>query len=182
MLSSCSDALQSEVVSADNEQVLGRGEGKDNWWDKLPSDAWARFEKIEQQQQWFEVYLITDGIYAIYEMGQFEEVISYLILGDKRALLFDTGIGVGDMKKLVSNLTDLPVTVLNSHTHYDHVGGNYAFDDVYGTATDFTAKNAMGQANDQVREYVGPGGCGNRCQMASQWIITGSSHLKLPLS
>ncbi len=144
-----------EVVN--NQQVQGRGEGKDNWWDNLPRAHWDNFEKVEQDQDWFEVYKITEDIYAIYEMGQFEEAICYLILGSERALLFDTGIGVGAIKKLVSNLTDLPVSVLNSHTHYDHVGGNHYFDTIYGTSTEYTANHTMGRPNNEVREFVGPG-------------------------
>jgi hypothetical protein len=62
---------------------------------------------IEQEQDWFEVYRIEDGIFAIYEPGQFEEVISFLVTGDDRALLFDTGLGIGDIKRVVKQLTDL---------------------------------------------------------------------------
>lgn len=163
ILAACGDSSDisqsSDVVITENEQVQGRGEGKDQWWDNLPRAAWDEFELIDmpEDQDWFEVYKITDTIYALYEMGQFEEVISYLILGEERALLFDTGLGVGDMAGLVAALTDLPVSVLNSHTHYDHVGGNFAFENIYGTATDYTATNARGRANDVVKEFVGPG-------------------------
>jgi glyoxylase-like metal-dependent hydrolase (beta-lactamase superfamily II) len=54
-------------------------------------------------------------------------VISYLVVGRDRALLFDTGMGMSDIHAIVSALTDRPVVVLNSHTHVDHVGGNLAF-------------------------------------------------------
>ena len=93
-LAGCSDDSTTRVTPSidvvDNEQVQNRGAGKDNWWDKLPRPEWAAFERIEQDQEWFEVYLVADGIYAIYEPGQFEEVMSFLILGDDNALLFDT--------------------------------------------------------------------------------------------
>lgn len=148
---------QSDVAVTENQQVQGRGESKDNWWDNLPRAYWDKFERVDQDQDWFEVYKITESIYAFYEMGQFEEVISYLILGEEKALLFDTGIGVGDIKILVSSLTDLPVIVLNSHTHYDHVGGNHSFDTVYGVSTDYTAGHTKGRTNDEIREFVGPG-------------------------
>lgn len=149
----------SEITITENEQILGRGEGKDEWWDALPRAAWDGYELVElaEDQGWFEVYRVTDTIYGIYEMGQFEEAISYLILGEEKALLFDTGLGVGDMGSLVASLTDLPVSVLNSHTHYDHVGGNYQFERIYGLDTDYTAANARGKANADVREFVGPG-------------------------
>jgi len=57
-------------------------------------------------------------------------VISYLILGDERAVLLDTGMGIGDIRAEAERLTDLPVTVVNSHSHYDHVGDNHRFDKV----------------------------------------------------
>lgn len=162
-LSACAQeedaGTENAVVVTENNQVQGRGEGKDNWWDNLPREHWDNYERIDlvEAQDWFEVYKITDSIFALYEMGQFEEVISYLILGNKRALLFDTGIGVGDIGSLVAALTDLPVSVLNSHTHYDHVGGNHYFENIYGTSTQYTANHAKGRTNDEIKEFVGPG-------------------------
>ncbi len=144
-------------ATSNNQQVQGRGEGKDQWWDALPRAAWSEFKPLEQSQPWFEVYEIRPGVFAIYEPGQFEEVISYLIAGAERALLFDTGLGIGDMRGLVSELTDRDVVVLNSHTHYDHVGGNHAFDTVYGTDLDYTREHERGRPHDEVAEFVGEG-------------------------
>jgi hypothetical protein len=43
---------------------------------------------------WFQVYETADGVYAIVEPYQLQETISHLIVGQDRALLFDTGIGL----------------------------------------------------------------------------------------
>lgn len=51
----------------------------------------------------------------------------YLVLGEERALLVDTGMGVGSIKEVVDQLTTLPVTVINTHGHPDHAGGNAEF-------------------------------------------------------
>jgi glyoxylase-like metal-dependent hydrolase (beta-lactamase superfamily II)/membrane-bound inhibitor of C-type lysozyme len=143
--------------SASNEQVQNRGAGKDNWWDSLPRPEWSAFERIDQDQDWFEVYRIADGIFAIYEPGQFEEVISFLITGDEKALLFDTGLGIGDMKRVVEQLTDLEIVVLNSHTHYDHIGGNYQFETIWGRDTEYTQRRAAGSPPKAVAEFLKEG-------------------------
>lgn len=143
--------------SAENELVQNRGEGKDDWWDALPRAAWSAFTEVEQSQDWFEVYEIRAGLFAIYEPGQFEEVISYLLVGTEKALLFDTGLGIGDMRRVVAELTELEPIVVNSHTHYDHVGGNHQFSTVRGTESDYTAQNAEGRTPEDVAEFVGEG-------------------------
>ena len=74
-------------------------------------------------------------------------MISYRILGEMRALLFDTGIGVSDIVSLVAALTDLPVSVLNSHIHCDYVGANHYFKKIYGTLTKYTIDHSAGCAN-----------------------------------
>jgi glyoxylase-like metal-dependent hydrolase (beta-lactamase superfamily II) len=145
------------TATSDNQEVLNRGEGKDEWWNNLPRPAWSEFPRVEQSQEWFEVYEIRPGVLAIYEPGQFEEVISYLILGSERALLFDTGLGIGDMRRLVDELTEREVVVLNSHTHYDHVGGNHGFETIYGTDLEYTRAHEQGRAHEQVVEFVGDG-------------------------
>ena len=148
---------EASTRSASNEQVQNRGAGKDNWWDKLPRPEWSAFERVDQDQDWFEVYRIADGIFAIYESGQFEEVISFLVTGEDRALLFDTGLGIGDMKRVVEQLTDLEIVVLNSHTHYDHIGGNHQFDTIYGRDTEYTRSRAAGSQPDAVAEFLKEG-------------------------
>jgi len=100
------------------------------WYESLPRPSWKRFERIETDHPWFEVYRLPSDVYALYEPGQFEEVISYLVLGECRAALVDTGNGIGDMKGLVEELVDLPITVVNTHAHGDHIGMNHAFDEV----------------------------------------------------
>lgn len=55
----------------------------------------------------------------------------YLVEGRDRALLIDTGCGVGNIAAYVEARTALPLTVALTHGHYDHCGGMYRFDEVY---------------------------------------------------
>jgi glyoxylase-like metal-dependent hydrolase (beta-lactamase superfamily II) len=130
------------------------------WCKNLPRPAYSRLERISAPDAWFEVYRIRPGIFAIYEPHQLEEVISYLIVGENRALLFDTGMGIGNIQAVVAALTKLPVIVVNSHTHNDHVGDNWRFTDVYGMDTEFTRRNARGSKEDAQAELAPDEICG----------------------
>jgi hydroxyacylglutathione hydrolase len=81
----------------------------------------------ENDQKWFEVAEIADRIWAIRDKTQ---VASYLIEGKDKSLLIDTGWGIGNLKKLVETLTLLPVKVVFTHGHPDHVSGAYQFKDL----------------------------------------------------
>lgn len=131
------------------------------WCRALPRPEYKTLERVAVSDPWFEVYKVAPGVLAIYEPHQAEETIGYLILGDKRALLFDTGMGISDVKKTTAELTKLPIVVLNSHTHDDHVGGNWEFETVYGMDTEFTRTNAKGSRNDAQAEIAGDQICGD---------------------
>lgn len=127
-----------------------------DWCKSQPRPAYSKLERVKVTDQWFEVYKIRPGVFAIYEPRQFEEVISYLVIGTRKAILFDTGMGISNIKAVVEELTKLPVSVVNSHTHNDHVGDNWRFSEVYGMPTDFTRTNARGSTADAQAE-LGPG-------------------------
>lgn len=55
----------------------------------------------------------------------------YLLEGDEKALLIDTGYGVGNLRAFVEKLTDKPILVANTHFHPDHAAGNGEFEAVY---------------------------------------------------
>jgi glyoxylase-like metal-dependent hydrolase (beta-lactamase superfamily II) len=118
------------------------------WCQNLPRPAYSKLERVPVADPWFEVYRIRPEVFAIYEPHQLEEVISYLIVGTRKALLFDTGMGISNIQAVVAGLTKLPVSVVNSHTHNDHVGDNWRFSDIYGMDTDFTRANARGSKQD----------------------------------
>lgn len=78
---------------------------------------------------WFIARQVCDSIWAIEDPGQ---VTSYLVIGRVEAVLVDTGLGIGDIAKLVFEICGaLPRWVLNTHHHFDHVGGNPLFDKCY---------------------------------------------------
>jgi glyoxylase-like metal-dependent hydrolase (beta-lactamase superfamily II) len=129
---------------------------KPEWCRSLPRPEYKTLNRVPVDDPWFEIFQVVPQVFAIYEPHQAEETISYLILGEKQALLFDTGMGMGDIRKVTAELTHLPIIVLNSHTHDDHVGGNWQFETVYGMDTDFTRTNAKGSRQD-AQDELGPG-------------------------
>lgn len=84
--------------------------------------------RVWRRQDWFEIEELAPGVWAITEPFHHEWVRSHLVLGSDRAVLIDTGMGVGDLRAVVDELTSLPVTLINSHAHWDHIGGNHQFD------------------------------------------------------
>ena len=112
--------------------------------------------KAPSPDPWFEVYRLRPDTYAIYEPRQDQTVLSYLLLGSERALLFDSGLGIGRIDVVVKSLTSLPVSVLNSHSHFDHVGGNYAFHDIYARDLDYTRNHAAGIPNAKIESELKP--------------------------
>jgi glyoxylase-like metal-dependent hydrolase (beta-lactamase superfamily II) len=125
-----------------------------DWCKSQPRPAYNKLERVKLPDHWFEVFKIRPGVFAIYEPHQFEEVISYLVVGSEKAVLFDTGMGISNIKAVVEGLTKLPISVINSHTHNDHVGDNWRFSDVYGMPTDFTRTNARGSTADAQAELA----------------------------
>jgi glyoxylase-like metal-dependent hydrolase (beta-lactamase superfamily II) len=154
------------------------------WCAKLPRPAYASLPRVSVPSDWFEVYRVDPDVYAIYEPRQWQEVISYLIVGRERALLFDTGMGMADIRAVVSALTDRPVVVLNSHSHYDHVGGNHAFTRVLSLDLPYTREHARGSPHTEVAGEVAPGAlCGalpagfdTATYRVRPWHITGIVH------
>ena len=133
---------------------------KPEWCKNLPHPEYKSLQRVLANESWFEVYKVAPGVFAIYEPHQAEEVISYLIVGHKQALLFDTGMGIANIRNVVSRLTSRPVVVLNSHTHDDHVGGNWQFNFVYGMDTAFTRASAKGSREDAQAEIAPDQICG----------------------
>lgn len=140
--------------------VLAAQVSNPDWCKALPRPEYKALERVPVSDPWFEVYKPAPGVFAIYEPHQAEETIGYLIVGSKRALQLDTGMGISNIKKVTAELTKLPIIVLNSHTHDDHVGGNWEFDTVYGMDTDFTRKNAKGSHSDAQAEITPDQLCG----------------------
>jgi glyoxylase-like metal-dependent hydrolase (beta-lactamase superfamily II) len=120
------------------------------WCTEIPRPANQALERVNVTSDWFDVYRAGPGVYAFVEARQFQETISYLVVGETGALLLDTGLGMAPLRPLVEQLTPLPVRVLNSHTHYDHVGGNAEWGTVLALDTPYTRANQAGFAHAEV--------------------------------
>ena len=77
--------------------------------------------------RWFHVAPMEPGLHIVGEPGH---VYSWLIAGSERSILLDTGMGLADIAAAIAPVASTPVSVVNSHVHFDHVGGNELFSDV----------------------------------------------------
>src|SRR5215831_1040381 len=102
---------------------------------------------------WFAVREVEPGIHLIGEPGH---VNSWLIIGSAEAVLFDTGMGISDIKAVVSGLTDRPLRVVNSHHHFDHIGGNHLFSGgaIHESGADLVQQDIPAEWLEAYMEYV----------------------------
>jgi hydroxyacylglutathione hydrolase len=60
---------------------------------------------------------------------------SYLVVGEERGVLIDTGFAIENIQEYAQSLTDVPVRwAANTHGHFDHTGGNGWFERAYMSA------------------------------------------------
>ena len=78
----------------------------------------------------FSVEKIDSDTFAISEYKHWEETHCYLLCGTEKAVFIDTGLGVGNIREIVDSLTSLPVTVMTTHVHWDHIGGHRYFEKI----------------------------------------------------
>lgn len=81
-------------------------------------------------KSWFEVNKIDDLTYVISEPFHWEKTNSYLLIGKEKCALIDTGLGISNIRKIIDKLTNLPIIVLTSHGHWDHIGGHKYFNNI----------------------------------------------------
>lgn len=55
----------------------------------------------------------------------------FLLTGEEKALLIDSGMQVHHAREIAQELTDLPLELLNTHADMDHVGSNEEFEAFY---------------------------------------------------
>ncbi len=99
--------------------------------------------RITHENDEFQARMILAGVQVIDLKGAgMGGAHSYLVEGKDSALLIDTGFGKGDLGGFVKSVTQLPLTVVNTHGHPDHAGDSYAggnrdFEKVYVHPADF---------------------------------------------
>lgn len=76
----------------------------------------------------FKIEKVSDRVTRIY--GICTELM-YLVEGNEKAALIDTGSGFGSLKTVTDRLTDKPLIVLLTHGHTDHAMGAAEFETVY---------------------------------------------------
>ncbi len=98
------------------------------------------------------VVQITDGVWLI---SSFKLVNSYLIVGQKKALLIDTGCGAGNIQQTVNSLTNRHLAVAITHGHFDHDAGGGLFDSVYMNEADWpVSRDYERQGSKILKDYI----------------------------
>lgn len=79
---------------------------------------------------------------GVFEIDEFECASVFVIVGEKRALVLDTGTGIGDLRWVIENrITEKPYDVVLTHNHTDHIGGAGFFDEVWIHEADYDWNN-----------------------------------------
>ncbi|QAA33353.1 MBL fold metallo-hydrolase [Clostridium manihotivorum] len=111
---------------------------------------------MQIEDNWFTIEKIDDSTFAISEYGHWEKVHSFLLLGHTSAVLIDTGLGIDNIKRITDRLTKLPIKVLTTHVHWDHIGNHHMFEEIFvhSADSDWLENGIKGISIDQIRKDI----------------------------
>ncbi|MBI3955984.1 MBL fold metallo-hydrolase [Candidatus Gottesmanbacteria bacterium] len=110
-----------------------------------------------KKKSWFTVGQVHPRVFALAEFSHWEKVVSYLVVGKRHAILFDSGMGYADLLAMVATVTPLPVTVFLTHGHWDHIGSVHKFEEIYLFNHPFeTDLLSSGFSSNTIEELVDP--------------------------
>jgi hydroxyacylglutathione hydrolase len=123
----------------------------------MGKDRVTRIESVEGRasMEFFRVERVTDSLRRITDVTN---VHMYLAEGRDRAVLVDTGTGIGDLRAFIATLTSLPLTVVVTHGHADHAGGASWFGEAWLAPADEDLAARHGNrafAKDYARIFLG---------------------------
>jgi glyoxylase-like metal-dependent hydrolase (beta-lactamase superfamily II) len=122
---------------------------------------------------WFHVIRLDESTYAISEPKYWLKNVSYLLIGTRSALLFDTGPGVHSIRPVVNGLAHVPVLVLPSHLHFDHVGRIQEFPRIALISTPALRRQVIdGMLKESPQQYLLPTKHEFR---VSRWLSSGDT-------
>lgn len=104
---------------------------------------------------WFSIDKADEKTYIISEYRHWEETHCYLLIGDDKCLLIDTGLGICNIYDEVVKLTDKPVAAVATHIHWDHIGGHKYFPEFYAHKEELSWLNGKFPLSaENIREMV----------------------------
>ncbi len=126
---------------------------------------------------YWRVQQIAPDTFAIGEPQNDPDNYEYLLLGKTRALLIDAGATGRDIHAALATLTQLPVTVIPTHLHYDHTNGLRYFDSI--ALIDLPATRARvedGMLHLGRYQFMGPRSEPNRAPVfrVTEWVAPDS--------
>jgi len=81
-------------------------------------------------EPWYHCETFSDDVTLIIEphIAWWVRCNIWHVRGRDRDLLIDTGMGVLPLKSEIARLCNHPVTVIGTHSHFDHMGGSHEFE------------------------------------------------------
>ena len=66
-----------------------------------------------------------------WEIDEFDCASIFLLIGTEKAMVIDCGMGIGDLRGAIEQITDKPLVCVISHGHIDHTGNARQFDEIW---------------------------------------------------
>ena len=95
---------------------------------------WSKMEcEIMIQMRTPNIIPVNDHVWLLDDHG---DAACYVVAGTRKAAVIDTSIGLSNIREVAESLTSLPLTCINTHGHWDHMGGNWSFEKAYMNLAD----------------------------------------------
>lgn len=115
------------------------------------------YEVVEITSDWFQIDYLDNKTYSIEEPQSSQGNVSYMLIGDDKAIMFDTGSGENTpqnglkIKHITDQLTSKPLSLLLSHFHFDHNQNISEFNTVVFPDLDFLRQSVT---NDNIYNFT----------------------------